>query len=131
MARYGIYVGICLLAGIIGGVLSAVFGGDGPAAAPIVAGVVGLAMAFGLWACTVWWRGLDEAAHEAHKWAWWWGSTFGGSLGCVALFTLAYAGEAALTAEPKDLFIMGAGLIGLSQVVGYGVAWVIWWLRRR
>jgi len=24
-----------------------------------------------------WWRALDEAAQEAHKWAWWWGGNLG------------------------------------------------------
>jgi NhaP-type Na+/H+ or K+/H+ antiporter len=131
LARYGVVVGVCLLAGGIAGGVSAVFDDGGPASAPIIAATVALAMAVGVWACALWWRGLDEAAQEAHKWAWYWGSTFGGSLGAVALFTVAYAGEAALTAEPKDLLIAGAAIIGLSQMVGYGVAWGFWWLKRR
>lgn len=131
LARYGVVVGVCLLAGGIAGGVSAAFGDSGPMAAPIVAGAVGLAMAAGLWVCARWWRDLDEAAQEAHKWAWYWGSTFGGSLGAVALFTLAYAAEAALTAEPKDLLLGGAAIIGVSQMIGYGVAWAVWWQKRR
>ena len=60
--------------GIAGGVSAAV-GDGGWSSAPTVAGAVGLAMAVGLWVCARWWRGLDEAAQEAHKWAWWWGSS--------------------------------------------------------
>ncbi len=131
LARYGVVMGVCVLAGIIAGGVSAAFGDSGPAAPAIVAGTVGLAMAIGVWACARWWRGLDEAAQEAHKWAWYWGSTFGGSLGAVALFTLAYGAEASLTADPQDLLLGGAAIIGVAQMIGYGVAWAVWWLRRR
>jgi hypothetical protein len=131
LARYGVVMAVCLLAGGIAGGVSAAFGDSGPAAPAIVAGAVGLAMAAGVWVCALWWRGLDEAAQEAHKWAWYWGSTFGGSLGAVALFTLAYGAEASLTAEPQDLFLGGAAIIVLGQALGYGVAWAVWWLKRR
>jgi hypothetical protein len=131
LARYGALVFVCLLAGGIAGGVSAAVGDGGWSSAPTVAGAVGLAMAVGLWVCARWWRGLDEAAQEAHKWAWWWGSTFGGSLGGVALFTLAYSGESALTGDPADILIGGAGLIVIAQALGYGVAWAVWWLQRR
>ncbi len=131
LARYGILVFVCLLAGGIAGGVSAAFGDQGWSAAPIVAGSVGLAMGIGLWVCARWWRGLDEAAQEAHKWAWWRGSTFGGALGAVALFTLAYAGAASLKGEPQDLLLNGAALIVTAQALGYGVAWAVWWLQRR
>ena len=88
-------------------------------------------MAAGLWVCAHWWRALDEAAQEAHKWAWWWGSTVGLAIGSVALFTLAYAAPDALTAAPKDLLLGGAAILGAGQIAGYGVAWAFWWLQRR
>ncbi len=131
LARYGLVVGVSMLAGGIAGGVAAAFGdrtGSGPL---IVAGTIGLAMAVAIWVCARWWRDLDEAAREAHKWAWYWGSTFGGGLGVVALFTLAYAAEASLTAEPRDLLIGGAGIVLVAQFVGYGIAWAVWWLRRR
>lgn len=131
LSRYAAVMGFCVLAGAIAGGLSVAFGdvdGFGPV---IVAGAVGIAMALALWACARWWRALDEAAQEAHKWAWWWGSTFGLAIGSVVLFTLAYATPGALTAEPKDLLLGGAGIIGLSQTIGYAVAWAFWWLKRR
>lgn len=131
LARYGVVMGVCVLAGMIAGGVSAAFGDSGPLAVPIVAATVALAMGVGIWVCARWWRGLDEAAQEAHKWAWYWGSTFGGSLGAVALFTLAYGAEASLTADPQDLLLGGAAIIGVAQMIGYGVAWAIWWQRRR
>ena len=131
LRRYGLVMGVCVVAGGIAGGVSAAFGDQSSAGPVVVAASVGLAMAAGLWVCARWWRGLDEAAQEAHKWAWWWGSTFGLAIGTVALFTLAYGASEALTAEPKDLLLGGAALIGLTQTVGYGIAWVVWWLQRR
>ena len=131
LRRYGALIAVCMVTGGIAGGVSAAFGDQSSAGPVIVAGSVGLAMAAGLWVCARWWRGLDEAAQEAHKWAWWWGSTFGLAIGMVALFTLAYGAPDALTAEPKDLLIGGAALIGLAQTLGYSVAWAVWWLQRR
>lgn len=131
LAQYGRLIAVCMVAGGIAGAVSAAFGEAAGAGPLIVAGSVGLAMAAALWVCTRWWRALDEAAQEAHKWAWWWGSTCGLAIGSVALFTLAYATPGALTAEPKDLLLGGAGIIGLSQTIGYGIAWAFWWLQRR
>ncbi len=131
LARYGLLMAVCLIAGGIAGGVSAAFGETAGAGPLIVAGSVGLAMAAGLWVCAGWWRSLDEAAQEAHKWAWWWGSTFGLAIGSVALFTLAYATPGALTAEPKDLLLGGAGILALGQTAGYGIAWAFWWLQRR
>ena len=131
LARYGRVIGASLIAGGIAGGVAAAFGDRAGAGPLIVAGATGLAMAVGIWVCARWWRDLDEAAREAHKWAWYWGSTFGGALGGVVLFTLAYGAEAYLTAEPKDLLIGGAAIIGVAQALGYGVAWAVWWLKRR
>jgi len=90
-------------------------------------------MAIGLWSCTLWWRGLDEAAQEAHKWAWWWGSTFGLAIGGVVLFAVVLgAGDRLLAGRASDdLVLIGAALVGFVQIAGYGIAWAVWWLRRR
>ena len=131
LTRYLALMGVCLLAGGIAGGVSAVFGDRGPASPAIVAGVVGLAMAAGLWVCARWWRALDEAAQEAHKWAWWWGSTFGLAIAGVVLFTLVYGAPDGLVGEPGDLFLAGAALVALCQTAGYAIAWAFWWLKRR
>lgn len=131
LTRYGLLMAVCLLAGGVAGGVSAAFGDTAGAGPLIVAGSVGLAMAAGLWVCARWWRALDEAAQEAHKWAWWWGSTAGLAVGSVILYTLMYAAPDRLTGEPKDLLLAGAALIGGAQTVGYGIAWAFWWLQRR
>jgi hypothetical protein len=135
LARYGAVVAVCILAGAvaggISGAMASISGEGGAGVAAVVAVSTGLAMAAVLWACDRWWRGLDEAAQEAHKWAWWWGSTFGLAIGGVALFTLVFAAGDGLSGEPKDLLLGGAALVAGVQTVGYGVAWAVWWLKRQ
>lgn len=36
-----------------------------------------------------WWRDLDEAAREAHKWAWWWGGNIGFIVGAAGFLIAA------------------------------------------
>lgn len=84
-----------------------------------------------------WWRNIDEAAREAHKWSWYWG----GSAGlCVVLVlfllvnltggqfghdTIAVWGLAGRELEAG----MAAGV--LPPVIGYTLAWGVWWARHR
>jgi len=133
LARYGATLGVAVLAGAVAGGVSGIFGSGGIVGGAVVAVATGVAMAVGLWSCTVWWRGLDEAAQEAHKWAWWWGSTFGLAIGGVMMFTLVLGtGDRLLAGKsPQDLVLTGAAIIGVVQIVGYGIAWAVWWLRRR
>ncbi len=135
LGRYGAVMGICLLAGLGGGVIvaivSAVFGEGSLAGALIVAAAVAVSMTVGMWVTLRWWRGLDEAAQEAHKWAWWWGATLGLAGSAIVLFTWTSVFESTLTAGPKDLFLSGALVVVLCQTVGYGLAWAAWWLKRR
>ncbi len=135
LGRYGAVMGICLLAGLGGGVIvaivSAVFGEGSLAGALIVAAAVAVSMTVGMWVTLRWWRGLDEAAQEAHKWAWWWGATLGLACSAIVLFTWTSVFESTLTAGPKDLFLSGALVVVLCQTAGYGLAWAAWWLKRR
>jgi hypothetical protein len=135
LARYGVLLGVTLLAGgIAGGVAGVVAvtpGAPGPVGASVIGAATALAMGLGLWASLRWWRGLDEAAHEAHKWAWWWGSTFGLAAAGVTLLSLVHGAPAVLTGAPAEMFLAGAALVALFQTAGYAVAWSVWWLRRR
>ena len=95
-----------------------------------------LSMPVAVWVTVLWWRRLDEAAREAHKWAWYWGATVGivavapllvfpGPLGAVSLaHRLGYV-------EPGELMSFGMVVVLMLQIVGYGVAWAAWWLKRR
>jgi hypothetical protein len=83
------------------------------------------------------WRRLDEAAKEAHKFAWYWGGTMG--------LLVAFVTFAAITASGGELITTGLhghttpeafvalGVIGVlaPQLVGYAVAWAGWWVAKR
>ena len=76
-----------------------------------------------------WWRSLDEAAQEAHKWAWWWGGNLGMVLGGAGVVAAALMDVNLLPAfvQRSDAALVAAGVVGLfaAQAVGYGVAWLV------
>lgn len=138
VARYLLVGAVCVVSGGVAGATSALVGGAGGVSLAVTAATAAVAMAAGIWACAWWWRGLDEAAREAHKWAWWWGATVGMAAGGVVLISLvaALSGDSGLAdelarARPADLLFTGAGLLAGAQLLGYSVAWAAWWLRRR
>ena len=135
LLRYLAVGAVCAVAGGVAGGLSAMVGGDGAVQIAIRGLAMAAAMAVGMLACRRWWNSIDEAAREAHKWAWWWGSTYGLAIAGVGLLTLmtTRGGEALILADrsPADVLITGAGAVVLVQTVGYGIAWAVWWLRRR
>ncbi len=119
-------------AGIVGFTLN--LGGIGIAAAAIVTAV---AVALTVWICLLWWHGLDEAAREAHKWAWWWGGTAGTLLGGLGIIGLSIVGDAdgrlpggLASLSQVDGIRLAVVTVLLLQVGGYGVAWAVWWLAR-
>jgi hypothetical protein len=138
LRRYGVVLGVCLLAGGVAGGLSgglaAVLGSTSPVSLAVSVVAISLGMAAGIWACLRWWRGLDEAAQEAHKWAWWWGSTGGLAIGGIGLLTVLIASldRALVIAMPAQelIYVSALGTVGV-QALGYTVAWAVWWLRRR
>ncbi len=81
------------------------------------------------------WRALDEAAREAHKWAWWWGGNLGFIVGGAAVVIAALAGvnllPAAVPHTDAALIALGVAAAFAAQAVGYGVAWCGWWIARR
>lgn len=135
LSRYAKVLGLTALAGGVGGLASglvAAFAPEGGWIGPALTAVaVSLAMAAGLWASLRWWKGLDEAAQEAHKWAWWWGATVGLCVAGVILLTLLYGPDDLGQASLEDGMQLGAGIVVGCQVVGYAVAWAVWWLKRR
>ncbi|HCW50260.1 MAG TPA: hypothetical protein DGP25_09935 [Brevundimonas sp.] len=82
-----------------------------------------------------WWRALDEAAREAHKWAWWWGGNLGFIVGGAAVVIAALAGvnllPAAVPHTDAALIALGVAAAFAAQAVGYGVAWCGWWIAHR
>lgn len=82
-----------------------------------------------------WWRSLDEAAQEAHKWAWWWGGNLGFIAGGAAVVIAALNGADLLPARVPhtDTALIALGVVAAfaAQAVGYGLAWCVWWMARR
>ena len=84
-------------------------------------------------ASVIYWRNIDEAAREAHKFAWFWGGS--GSILLAAPLTL-LVGDARLTAlagqhTPSEWFAIGVFSLLVVQLTGYVLVWAIWWLRQR
>jgi len=123
--------------GAVAGVVTMVIGDrPGLTGTLLTGGFMLAAMALALGACIWWWRGIDEAAREAHKWAWWWGGSSGMALGSAALVTLSLRADhvalpAGFGSSPEDLFASGVMAILLFQLVGYALAWAGWWLKHR
>lgn len=109
----------------------------------------GLAMLLAMAACVAWglifaglaWRRTDETAQEAHKFAYFWGASFG----MLALFLAAPFALAGVFHQPvfpppprpgaawtpTMLVMFGITLAALAQTIGYALVWAGWWLRRR
>ncbi len=128
--------GMLVLAGLAGAGSAIIGDQPGPVGTAVTASLVTAAMALGFTACLWWWRGIDEAAREAHKWAWWWGGSGGMAVGSVLLLTLTLRAEeqslpAKLGSTPADIFVSGMMCILLFQAAGYSLAWAGWWLKHR
>jgi len=129
------FLATAVVGGLAGGLAAflAEFNVGGMLAAAISAGI-GLGLIFLI--CVAWWNRVDEAAREAHKWAWWWGGTAGTAIGGVFLVVAVAAARGdtlavVSSAPPADLIYGGAFAIMTCQVIGYGIAWAAWWLQRR
>jgi hypothetical protein len=103
----------------------------------LVASAFNVGMLIGGIACIPYWRRLDEAAREAHKAAWLWGSmgVLYVALGAVA-FIFALQPDLALPekfggASPATWLAVGVTALAYAQMTGYLIAWAIWWLRKR
>jgi hypothetical protein len=134
LAAFAVRMGLALAVGLLAGVGGAVFGDwPGPLGLLLTVLVNTAAMGAALLICVWWWRGIDEAAREAHKWAWWWGGCTGMAVGGVALMT-ALGREADTNLgglSLNEVFASGVMVILLCQVIGYGIAWAVWWAKRR
>jgi hypothetical protein len=80
-----------------------------------------------------WWGALDEVAREAHKFAWYWGGSFGMGVAGALLILV----DSQRIPTPDFLpglhseFAIGAATVMLAQITGYLVAWAGWWWSRR
>ena len=137
LGGYAATMGVTIVVALLAGIGSAAFGRQPGIAGLVVTGAfISVATAVGFAACLWWWRGIDEAAREAHKWAWWWGGSGGMAVGSVLLLTLMLRAEeqpisAKFGSTPADIFVSGMMCIMLFQLAGYALAWAGWWLKHR
>lgn len=130
-------MGVSLLIGAVTGVAVAILEDGGNAVSRLgILAVLVIGLAAVLWVCFRWWARLDEAAREAHKWAWFWGGSAGAGVGFIAAaFATRFGqidGSPVLASwTPAEAFYNGAMALMACQVIGYGLAWAVWWLQRR
>lgn len=84
-------------------------------------------------ASVVYWRNIDEAAREAHKFAWFWGGS--GSILVAAPLAL-LIGDDRLTAlagqhTSSEWFAIGVFSLLVFQLTAYVLVWAVWWIRQR
>jgi hypothetical protein len=123
--------------GVFGGLIGAAWAGlDAMNIAiprPLLAAVVTLGIPLLGWMTLIYWRNVDEAAREAHKFAWFWGGSGGMLLGLpIMILTTSAKLEALFGAHEPSEWVMG-GLLAMLvlQLVGYGLVWAGWWLIRQ
>ena len=113
---------------------------DFAAAVPaIVSPIIIGAMVTALVVALVWMRFIDEAAREAHKFAWYWGGLSGLATGGVFVILATLPQAASFDAQamfgvrddPAAYMALGATLLAAVMTAGYLVAWAAWWLKRR
>jgi hypothetical protein len=138
--RIAALIAVSLLALATLGVGAAISTATGSIVGVVVAAVGGvLLMIMAVVIGAVWMRSIDEAAQEAHKWAWYWGGSTGLAVGGVGV-VLATLPDAARWTPPAffhgrtdAVAWMVTGAFGLMtlMVIGYCVAWALWWVMRR
>ena len=84
-------------------------------------------------ASVIYWRNIDEAAREAHKFAWFWGGS--GSILLAAPLAM-LVGDRRLSAlagehSPSEWFAIGVFSLLVFQLTAYVLVWAGWWLRQR
>lgn len=135
---YGVAVAM-LVAGVV--ILQIVLP-KGPAFQPALSlGAVLLLAAASMPFVAMAWARTDEAAREAHKFAWFWGGSFATLavflvLTAAAFFEIRHLidlGQWGPGRHPGPLYWMtiGAAVMSLGQGVGYVLVWAGWWIRRR
>lgn len=130
-------IGASLLIGAVIGVAVAILEEGGNAVSRLgILAMVTLGVGAALWISLRWWNRLDEAAREAHKWAWFWGGSGGASFGFIAVAAATRFGRIDGSPvlgswTPAEAFYNGAMALMACQLVGYSLAWAVWWLQRR
>ena len=96
-------------------------------------------MLVAMWVSLKWMSSIDEAAQEAHKWAWYWGGSSGMAVGGALVIMASLPQAAAIDipawyadrVDPAAYAATGAFAMLTLMLIGYGVAWAWWWWARR
>lgn len=123
-----------LFAFVAGGVVGFMDGVSGDDRSPSTFGAVTLILVVGLggWITLLYWRRLDEAAREAHKFAWYWGGSLGMLVAFAAALLVIERNAAAFVwpgwdPSPSAYLFTGAMMVLCAQVIGYILVWIGWW----
>ncbi|WP_313002893.1 hypothetical protein [Brevundimonas sp.] len=129
---------------VTGGVIGYLSASDEDVLAnPVALAIIGvfavISMVIAMWISLKWMRSIDEAAQEAHKWAWFWGGSSGMAVGGVFVILASLPQAAAINipawyserSDPAAYAATGAFAMLTLMLIGYGVAWAWWWLGRR
>jgi hypothetical protein len=123
-----VFAGLAVVFGVVGGLLS----GSAGKSLVFLLFVVILGVFIG-WTSIIYWRRLDEAAREAHKFAWYWGGSTGLLLCGGAVVLLGEYSDKAwlwpgLDPSPVNYLYTGIMTALFTQIICYGIVWAGWWL---
>ncbi|WP_409019209.1 hypothetical protein [Brevundimonas vesicularis] len=140
----GLVVGFAVLVFLVGGMVGFLEGtgrlglaNDGGlvwVTLPLAIVLVG----FSFWVGAFWMKSIDEAAREAHKWSWYWGGSAGLAVAMIG-YLLSFLPESSTwelptvtgRADPMAYAVTGGLAVVVLMMVGYLIAWGLWWLQRR
>ncbi len=135
MQLFGLMMVSALLAGGVLGALSSIDEDGSNGLIALVTGLLALGVGIGaLWFCFIYWKRLDEAAREAHKFAWYWGGSLGLAVSGVLVGVLSGGVDAStllwpgFEADASGYLMTGAIAVVAAQLVGYVLVWAGWWL---
>ncbi|MCU0881843.1 MAG: hypothetical protein MUF14_04150 [Hyphomonadaceae bacterium] len=90
-----------------------------------------------LWSGIKWYRGIDEAAQRAHLEAWYWGASIAMFMpmpfitGWIVSPHMMVGWFESWAVSNTQAAALGAMALYLVLLMGYCVAWGVWWWRRR
>jgi hypothetical protein len=130
-----------MICALVGGLAGAYMGYTGGSAAGMGPYVFGAAMLVGAVGSLVWswqyWKSIDEMARRAHLDSLYWGGVIASTpllilAGVIYVyddFQLGFVNE--LVSSPTQAFGLGIATLYSSILLGYGVFWLVWWMRKR
>jgi hypothetical protein len=136
-SAYSVYLLIGVLAG--SAISLAVVTGhlDPVSAAKILMGAFSISFVVLMPFVLIWWKKVDEAVREAHKWAWFWGGSVGMMLAIwIATANLFMGGQLLtplLTSWGLEAYGFEVGVVATTLLMSYGYigAWAMWWSKRK